>query len=206
MTLLGAEGLIHAYGWEYLEAIFLGMPTMFVFFAFQSIRQGEGDTVTPMVLSGISVVLNVVLDPLFMFTFGMGIAGAAWATVARAPQRLGGYLLFQKERPVPQFRDLRFPRNFGISSRLAFPPVWGNPWRVSVHDSQRLCPRFGEYTVTAFGIGNTINSLILYRHGNWRYQRWLAEPGANQAGLPRRSGKACGCRYRCWRWAGLACA
>ena len=48
---------------------------MFVFFAFQSIKQGQGDTLTPMVLAGASVLLNIVLDPLFMFTFGMGWPG-----------------------------------------------------------------------------------------------------------------------------------
>src|SRR5690606_31481475 len=85
LVLLGAEGSILEYGWTYLSIIFLGGPTMFVFFAFQSIKQGQGDTLTPMVLAGASVLLNIVLDPLFMFTFGMGVAGAAWATVtARA--------------------------------------------------------------------------------------------------------------------------
>ncbi|MGI6364776.1 MAG: MATE family efflux transporter [Bacillota bacterium] len=166
MTLLGAEGLIHAYGWEYLEAIFLGMPTMFVFFAFQSIRQGEGDTVTPMVLSGISVVLNVVLDPLFMFTFGMGIAGAAWATVlARALSALAGlYLLFfSKNGLSPQFRDLRFNgKILRDIIKIGFPAGLGQSVEgFGFMILSAFVLSFGEYTVTAFGIGNTINSLIL---------------------------------------------
>ena len=63
LVLLGAEGSILEYGWTYLSIIFLGGPTMFVFFAFQSIKQGQGDTLTPMVLAGASVLLNIVLDP-----------------------------------------------------------------------------------------------------------------------------------------------
>ena len=38
-----------------------------------------------MILSGVSVVLNVFLDPLFMFTFGMGIAGGPATVLARVP-------------------------------------------------------------------------------------------------------------------------
>jgi len=78
----GAEGLVLENGWTYLRAILMGGPTMFVFFAFQSIKQAQGDTVTPMILSGTTVILNIFLDPLFMFTFKMGIAGTGSYTWA----------------------------------------------------------------------------------------------------------------------------
>ena len=67
----GAEGLILEHGWTYLSVI-LGRPSHVCVFAFQSIKQGQGDTFTPMLLASASVVLNMVLDPLLMFTFGMG--------------------------------------------------------------------------------------------------------------------------------------
>ncbi len=41
----------------------------------------QGNTLTPTILSGISAVLNVILDPIFIFTFNMGIGGAAIATL-----------------------------------------------------------------------------------------------------------------------------
>lgn len=166
MSLLGAEGLIHTLGWEYLRAIFLGMPTMFVFFAFQSIKQGQGDTLTPMILSGVSVVLNVFLDPLFMFTFGMGIAGAAWATVlARALSAVAGmYLLFFKQDGLsPRLRDLRFNgRILRDIVKIGLPAGLGQSVEgIGFMILSAFVLSFGEFTVTAFGIGNTINSLIL---------------------------------------------
>lgn len=166
MALLGAQGLILTYGWQYLEAIFLGMPTLFVFFAFQSIKQGQGDTVTPMILSGVSVILNIFLDPLFMFTFGMGIAGAAWATVlARALSALAGlYLLFFKQDGLaPQFRDLRFnARILRDIIKIGLPAGLGQSVEgLGFMILSAFVLSFGEFTVTAFGIGNTINSLIL---------------------------------------------
>lgn len=166
MTLLGAEGLIFSYGWEYIQAIFLGMPTMFVFFAFQSIKQGQGDTVTPMILSGISVVLNIFLDPLFMFVFDMGMAGAAWATVlARAIAAVAGlYLLFFKKEGIsPQFRDLRFNgKVLRDIVKIGFPAGFGQSVEgIGFMILSAFVLSFGDYTVAAFGIGNTINSLIL---------------------------------------------
>lgn len=166
LALLGAEGLIYTYGWQYLGAIFLGMPTMFVFFAFQSIKQGQGDTVTPMILSGVSVVLNIFLDPLFMFTFGLGIAGAAWATVlARALSALVGlYLLFfKKDGLAPQFKDLGFNGNILRDIvKIGFPAGLGQSFEgIGFMILSAFILSFGDYTVTAFGIGNSINSLIL---------------------------------------------
>ncbi|WP_345782530.1 MATE family efflux transporter [Halostagnicola sp. A-GB9-2] len=54
---------------DYMEIIFLGMPLMFGFFVFSALMRGYGDTRTPMLVMVISVVVNVVLDPLFIFGF-----------------------------------------------------------------------------------------------------------------------------------------
>lgn len=166
LTLLGAEGSMYAYCWEYLKVIFLGVPFMFVFFAFQSIKQGQGDTVTPTFLIGATVVLNIFLDPLFMFTFKMGIAGAAWATIlSQAISAIAGmYLLFFRQSGLaPQSKDLRFNKNvlreiikIGLPAGFSF-SVEGIGFMIL----SAFVLSFGKFTVTAFGIGNNINSLIL---------------------------------------------
>jgi putative MATE family efflux protein len=66
---------------EYLSVIFLGTIFVFANSALRSILQALGDTRTPLYIFGLSNLVNLVLDPVFMFTFRMGIAGAAWATV-----------------------------------------------------------------------------------------------------------------------------
>jgi Na+-driven multidrug efflux pump len=46
----------------------------------QGICRGRGDTVTPLVASLVAALVNIVLDPVLMFTGGLGMAGAAGAT------------------------------------------------------------------------------------------------------------------------------
>ncbi len=87
--LLGATGGVAASATGYLQIISLGLFSMFGFLVFQSLMRGFGDTLTPMVLMIGTVILNIVIDPLFIFGWWiipeMGVEGAALATVlARA--------------------------------------------------------------------------------------------------------------------------
>ncbi len=89
------------YGTQYLQIIFLGLPFMFMFFSFSFILRGWGDTITPMLITAVSVSVNIFLDPILIFGFGpipkMGIQGAAIATVATRGMgaMIGLYLLFK---------------------------------------------------------------------------------------------------------------
>jgi len=66
---------------EYGEIVFAGT----VFMLFNSVAYGllraEGDAKRTMYAMAASAVLNATLDPILIYTLGMGIAGAAWATV-----------------------------------------------------------------------------------------------------------------------------
>ncbi|HIF9113920.1 TPA: MATE family efflux transporter [Photobacterium damselae] len=52
-----------------------------LYFAY-SLCRANGNTMLPGIMMMITSVLNMVLDPLFIFKFGLGINGAAWATIA----------------------------------------------------------------------------------------------------------------------------
>ena len=89
LIVLGAEGNILVLAWEYLSMIVLGLPFMVFSGFFRSILAGEGDMKFPMMVAGLGTILNIILDPIFIFTledygnfgFGMGVKGAAMATV-----------------------------------------------------------------------------------------------------------------------------
>ncbi|MBU3190215.1 MATE family efflux transporter [Clostridium bowmanii] len=66
---------------KYLSIIFIGTIFVFLNSVLRTILQALGDTITPLIIFGISNVINAILDPLFMFTFHFGIKGAAIATV-----------------------------------------------------------------------------------------------------------------------------
>jgi len=97
LTLMGAEQELVTAATTYLRIIYAGIPLMFGTFVVTALLNGVGDTVTPMILMGVSVGLNLILDPLLIFGWGpfpeWGIAGAAAATVlARGLLALVGFV------------------------------------------------------------------------------------------------------------------
>ena len=83
--LLGAGQEVLEAGVGYLKIILLGGITMFLLFLGNAILQGAGDTVTPMKLMILANLINIILDPVFIFGLGglprMNTSGAAVATV-----------------------------------------------------------------------------------------------------------------------------
>ena len=80
LRLLNTPPDVFALAHDYLSVCFLGTPFM-VFFNFQSATlRALGDSRTPLFFLAGASCLNVVLDILFISAFGMGVAGAAWAT------------------------------------------------------------------------------------------------------------------------------
>ena len=82
LELVGATGEIKELGVRYLRVLFLG--SIFVNFAQSSnmVIRGEGHLKIAMGIMGAGAVLNIILDPIFMYAMGSrGIEGAAIATV-----------------------------------------------------------------------------------------------------------------------------
>ncbi|MEL6348322.1 MAG: MATE family efflux transporter [Myxococcota bacterium] len=69
-------------GAAFLQIRLLGVPILFTVFSLSALYHGRGETRTPMVATLIGNVVNAALDPLFIFTLDLGIAGAALATLA----------------------------------------------------------------------------------------------------------------------------
>ena len=65
----------------YLAVIAIGMPFAFLNAAISGTFNGAGNSRVPFVTNGVGFVLNIVLNPIFIFALDMGIRGAAWATV-----------------------------------------------------------------------------------------------------------------------------
>ena len=99
LAIFGAEGNILTLGWDYLSMIVLGLPFMVFSGFFRSILAGEGDMKFPMMVAGLGTILNIILDPIFIFNLedygniglGMGVKGAALATVL---SQLSVFLIF----------------------------------------------------------------------------------------------------------------
>ncbi len=72
---------VYPYAKAYAQVVFAGVPLSFAFMAFSALMRASGDTKTPVKISMLTVGMNIVLDPIFIFVLGLGVEGAAIATV-----------------------------------------------------------------------------------------------------------------------------
>ena len=102
--------------WEYLKVSCYGISFGVFSGFFRSILAGEGDMKFPMILAGIGTVLNIILDPIFIFTLNFGVSGAAWATTISQMIIciIFIYMLFFKDHAYVQFKLRDFNPSYFI--------------------------------------------------------------------------------------------
>jgi putative MATE family efflux protein len=67
---------------DYLKIIGLGIMFYFINPIFTAIYNGYGDSKTPFKINAVGLVMNMILDPLLILVFNLGVQGAALATIA----------------------------------------------------------------------------------------------------------------------------
>lgn len=81
VEIFGAEPDVAQDAVTYLRIRFIALPAMLIAMVGHGVYRGHSDTKTPLfVVIGLTLV-NLVLDPILIFGFDLGVAGAAWATV-----------------------------------------------------------------------------------------------------------------------------
>lgn len=78
---IGADGAVAEQGIGYIFWLVAGFPVMGYVMSIEALFTSRGDTVTPMKAMLVGNLLNMALDPLFIFVFGMGVTGAAVGTL-----------------------------------------------------------------------------------------------------------------------------
>ena len=81
MVSFGATEKILDYAMEYTGITSFGVPFLLFSIGANPLVRADGSPEYSMMAIVVGAILNTVLDPVFMFVFNMGIAGAAWATV-----------------------------------------------------------------------------------------------------------------------------
>lgn len=72
---------IHQMGVQYMQIVSLGMPLIFMIVSYTGTYNASGHSKIPFIISTIGLVMNMILDPIFIFLFDLGVVGAAWATI-----------------------------------------------------------------------------------------------------------------------------
>ncbi len=81
LDLLGATEALRESSRDYLSVIVLGAPFLALAMTSNNLLRAEGKAKVSMTVMLIGAVVNIVLDPIFIFVFKLGVSGAAWATI-----------------------------------------------------------------------------------------------------------------------------
>tara|TARA_Y100000389_G_scaffold138333_1_gene136055 strand:- start:1452 stop:2795 length:1344 start_codon:yes stop_codon:yes gene_type:complete len=92
LSILGAEGEILSIAYSYLRILTFGLGLVIFSMFFRAILAGEGETKIPMIIGLIGTILNLILDPILIFTFDYGVRGAAFATIISQIAMVASYL------------------------------------------------------------------------------------------------------------------
>ncbi len=167
---MGVAPDVYAGAIGFLRVSFVGVVFNFFFFMFQSLMRGVGEAKLPVFIVLGTVILNFVLDPLFIFGWGpippMGVTGAAVATVGTqsVAALIGLAVLFSGRYDIHLgWRDfIPDPAYVKRAFLLGFP--------ASIEQSARalgltvltfLITSFGTVTVAAYGVGSTILQVVM---------------------------------------------
>ena len=96
---------------DYLWVVFWGIPATFLYNYFSNLLRALGNSVTPLIFLGAAAALNILLDLQFVLMFGMGVEGAAAATVLAQYLSGAGIMCYTLLR-FPQLRIQRKHRKW----------------------------------------------------------------------------------------------
>ncbi len=162
---LGADGATYQYGKTYLQVVVLDMPFLYTINIYNAIRQAQGDTVRPMLLNLLGIVINMILDPLLMVVFDLNVLGAALATLlAKLPSAVIAIIaLTRKSEQVHlDLRHLHFEKEKLMSIfRVGLPTaIGGSTMQLGFLLMTKNVYKYGTAATAAYGVGNKINGLI----------------------------------------------
>lgn len=163
---MGAEGETYTAAVTYVQVRAFEMVFTFIFAAFQSIRQSRGDTVTPVVLSTLGILVNVTLNGVFIQILGWGVFGAAFATVISQAIKVPFciyYLFFAKTDARLTLKDLK-PEMSYIKKlvKIAVPSAAAQAFSsFGFLFLQVFILSYGDRVSAAFSLGNKVTNLLL---------------------------------------------
>jgi MATE family, multidrug efflux pump len=167
LATLGVSTELMPLAWDYFSVIAAGYVFVVMSTIFRSILAGEGDMRTPMMIQGAGTLLNIGLDPIFIFTLGLGVKGAALATVISqaVPAAVFVYFLF--------FRDHAYV-TFDLASFRFSPAILRDTVRIGAPASfsflvmaiggavfNRILVEFSESAVAAYQVGTRIDYVYM---------------------------------------------
>ncbi|MBP2626292.1 MAG: efflux family protein [Firmicutes bacterium] len=164
---LGAETSVLPYARDFTRIILLGSIFMYIGFGLNNIVRAEGNPKMAMLTVLISAGLNIVLNPLFIFIFHLGISGSALATVvSQSVSAIWVFVYFISTKSVLKLRLSNLVLDWGIV--ISIFKIGMSPFLMQIAASvvtvlfnYSLLQYGGELAVAAIGVINRIAMLML---------------------------------------------
>lgn len=164
LHLLGTPEEMMGQAEAYLQINFIGIWCLFGYNFISTVLRAIGDSKTPIRFVLMAVLLNIVLDPLLIAGFNLGIEGAAYATIlAQGSAFLYGliYVLRRKTVPfrfpsLPSSSEVRLILHLGIPSGLQMAVISAGSAAI-----MSVVTLFGGSVVAGFGAAQRLDSIIM---------------------------------------------
>lgn len=151
--------------YQYIVTIFAGIFTTVLYNILACILRALGDSRTPLYFLMVSSVLNIGLDFLFIVNFGLGVMGAALATVlSQAVSGVCCFLYIAKKYPVLRLSKKDFRWDFKIAAKhmgIGLPMAFQfSITAIGVIVLQGAINLFGESRIAAYAAASKVEQLV----------------------------------------------
>lgn len=154
---------VRTYAVEYLQIQIAGMIIVFLNPMFAVSYNSMGDSMTPFKLSVIGLVLNFIMDPLFIYVFKMGVKGVALATVLAQAIVLIIFIIVSKKDEIMGVVDLKRKTDMTKVKnivKVGLPAsVQSTGMAIIASVLNTFISRFGPMPMAVFSLGIQIESI-----------------------------------------------
>ncbi len=163
----GASDNTLVFAREYMQIILVGNVITHLYFGLNALLRSSGNPRLAMRLTLFTVISNTILDPIFIFVLGLGIRGAAIATVLCQAMALSYSLrYFMRKDNVPHLPKKVFSLDWRIakdSLSIGMGPFLMNSASciVTMFINQQLLRYGGDLAIGSYGIANRINFMFI---------------------------------------------
>lgn len=167
---MGAEEVVARYAVEYLKISFIGNIFVFGYMSMQALFRGAGEVKIPMYIILGTVLLNLVIDPIFILGSGpiksYGVAGAAIATIVTQTIAFIVILcvLLKGKRGV-QLKLATLKPKFKLMKKIfflgIFPSIEMSAKSMGVFIITFIVASFGTIVTAAYGVGSQVYSFLM---------------------------------------------